>query len=279
MASVPKKLADHYAKTVSKFQCVLKAAVDRDINEADTVAIVKDIFSDVMGFDKYTEITREYAIRGTFCDLAIKIEDKLQYLVEVKAIGLDLKENHLRQAVNYGVNQGVQWVVLTNGVRWELYRIRFERPVKHELVSSFDFLDLKPKKSEDQEILFLFSSEGLDKSAREDYYERVKCVNRFVIGNLVLSDPIVTLIRREVKKLSKGLKLDKSEVDTILRKEVLKRDVIEGEEAAKALARVKQIARKTKRPQKPAKRSEPTSTTSADPALHEQSESGDGGTD
>ena len=279
MASVPKKLADHYAKTVSKFQRVLKAAVDRDINEADTVAIVKDIFSDVMGFDKYTEITREYAIRGTFCDLAIKIEDKLQYLVEVKAIGLDLKENHLRQAVNYGVNQGVQWVVLTNGVRWELYRIRFERPVKHELVSSFDFLDLKPKKSEDQEILFLFSSEGLDKSAREDYYERVKCVNRFVIGNLVLSDPIVTLIRREVKKLSKGLKLDKSEVDTILRKEVLKRDVIEGEEAAKALARVKQIARKTKRPQKPAKRSEPTSTTSADPALHEQSESGDGGTD
>jgi len=107
----------------------------------------------------------------------------------------------------------------------------------------------------------------------------VKSVNRFVIGNIVLSDPVVTLIRREVKKLSKGLKLDKSEVDTILRKEVLKRDVIEGEEAAKALARVKQIARKTKRPQKPAKRSEPTSTTSADPVLHEQSESSDGGTD
>ncbi len=117
MASVPKKLADHYAKTVTKLQRVLKVAVDRDINEADTVAIVKDIFSDIMGFDKYTEITREYAIRGTFCDLAIKIEDKLQYLVEVKAIGLDLQENHLRQAVNYGVNQGVQWVVLTNGVR------------------------------------------------------------------------------------------------------------------------------------------------------------------
>lgn len=279
MASVPKKLADHYAKTVTKLQRVLKVAVDRDINEADTVAIVKDIFSDIMGFDKYTEITREYAIRGTFCDLAIKIEDKLQFLVEVKAIGLDLKESHLRQAVNYGVNQGVQWVVLTNGVRWELHRIRFEKPVKHELVSSFDFLDLKPKKLEDQEILFLFSREGLDKSAREDYYERVKSVNRFVIGNIVLSDPVVTLIRREVKKLSKGLKLDKSEVDTILRKEVLKRDVIEGEEAAKALARVKQIARKTKKTQKSAKHSEPKPTTSADPALHEQSESGDGGTD
>ncbi len=279
MASVPKKLADHYAKTVSEFQRVLKVAVDRDINEADTVAIVKDIFSDVMGFDKYTEITREYAIRGTFCDLAIKIEDKLQYLVEVKAIGLDLKENHLRQAVNYGANQGVQWVVLTNGVRWELHRIRFEKPVKHELVSSFNFLDLKPKKPEDQETHFLFSREGLDKSAREDYYERVKSVNRFVIGNIVLSDPVVTLIRREVKKLSKGLKLDKSEVDTILRKEVLKRDVIEGEEAAKALARVKQIARKTKKPQKSAMHSEPKSTTSADPVLHEQPESGDGGTD
>ena len=279
MASVSKKLADHYAKTVTKLQRVLKIAVDRDINEADTVAIVKDIFSDIMGFDKYTEITREYAIRGTFCDLAIKIENKLQFLVEVKAIGLDLKESHLRQAVNYGVNQGVQWVVLTNGVRWELHRIRFEKPVKHELVSSFDFLDLKPKKHEDQETLFLFSREGIDKSAREDYYERVKSVNRFVFGNIVLSDPVVTLIRREVKKLSKGLKLDKSEVDTILRKEVLKRDVIEGEEAAKALARVKQIARKTKKTQKLVKRFKPKPTTSTDPALQEQSESGDGGID
>ena len=101
----------------------------------------------------------------------------------------------------------------------------------------------------------------------------MKSVNRFVIGNIVLSDPVETLIRREVKKLSKGLKLDKSEVDTILRKEVLKRDVIEGEEADKALARVKQIARKTKKLQKPSKHSEPKSTTSADPALHEQPES------
>ncbi len=86
MANIPKKVADRFSKTVSKLQRVLKVAVDRDINEADTVAIVKDILSDVLGFDKYLEITREYAIRGTFCDLAIKTEDKLQYLIEVKAI-------------------------------------------------------------------------------------------------------------------------------------------------------------------------------------------------
>ena len=132
MASVPKKLADHYAKTVTKLQRVLKVAVDRDINEADTVAIVKDIFSDIMGFDKYTEITREYAIRGTFCDLAIKIEDKLQFLVEVKAIGLDLKESHLRQAVNYGVNQGVQGVGLPTAGRGAIQPNRLPNPVKND---------------------------------------------------------------------------------------------------------------------------------------------------
>ncbi|GAI67220.1 unnamed protein product, partial [marine sediment metagenome] len=96
MANIPKKVVERLSKTVSKFQRVLKIAKDRDVNEADTVSIVVDILSEVFGFDKYIEITSEYAIRSTYCDLAIKINGKIQYLIEVKAIGLDLKEHHLR---------------------------------------------------------------------------------------------------------------------------------------------------------------------------------------
>lgn len=74
--------------------------------------------SEVFGYDKYAEITSEYTIKGTYCDLAIKLEGKLQMLVEVKAIGLDLKDAHLKQAVDYAANQGVEWVILTNGAVW-----------------------------------------------------------------------------------------------------------------------------------------------------------------
>ena len=71
MAKIPKKVSDRISKKVPVYQKVLENALTRDVNESDTVTIITDILSDVFGFDKYTEITSEQQIRGTFCDLAI----------------------------------------------------------------------------------------------------------------------------------------------------------------------------------------------------------------
>src|SRR4029077_9836178 len=97
MASIPSRVSDRLASGLKRFQPILAAARARDVNEADTVVIVMDLLSEVFGYDKYAEITREHCIRGTYCDLAIKLDSKLQFLIEVKAVGLDLKDGHLRQ--------------------------------------------------------------------------------------------------------------------------------------------------------------------------------------
>jgi len=39
-------------------------------------------------------------IRGAFCDLAVKLDGALAFLIEVKAVGLELKEQHVKQAVD-----------------------------------------------------------------------------------------------------------------------------------------------------------------------------------
>ena len=127
MAAISKRVSERLAKQIRRFQKILKSARDRDINEADTVVIVRDMLADLFGYDKFTEITSEYAIKGTFCDLAIKLDGKIKFLIEVKAIGLNLKENHLRQAIGYGAMHGIQWVVLTNGVDWEIYKVNHPR--------------------------------------------------------------------------------------------------------------------------------------------------------
>ena len=44
-------------------------------------------------------------IRRTFCDLAVKLDGTLEFLVEVKALGLELKDQHMKQAVDYAANQ------------------------------------------------------------------------------------------------------------------------------------------------------------------------------
>ncbi len=52
--------------------------------------IVTDMLAEVFGYDKFSEVTAEHAIRGTYCDLATKLDGTVQSLIEVKAIGLEL---------------------------------------------------------------------------------------------------------------------------------------------------------------------------------------------
>jgi len=254
MSNIPKKVVERFVKSVPKFQKVLKIAKDRDVNESDTVAILNDIFGDVLGYDKYLEVTSELAIRGTYCDLALRVEDKVQFLIEAKAVGIDLKDSHMKQACDYGANHGVQWVVLTNGIEWKVYRIRFEQPINFDLVCTFDFLALNPRSEKDQEHLFLLAKEGLGKNSREDFYEKVQSVNRYIIGNLILADPVLSAVRRELRRLADGMKIDISEVEGIVRSQVLKREIVEGEEAEAALSRVNKFYRKGTTPRRTKKK-------------------------
>jgi predicted type IV restriction endonuclease len=249
MQRIPKKVIDRYIKVVPRFQKILANALARDVNEADTVLITQDMLAEIFGFDKYQEITSEYAIRNTFVDLAIKLDDKVQYLIEVKAIGLQLKASHLRQVINYGANNGIQWVVLTNGIKWEVYRIRFEKPIGYDLVYSFDMQGVNPRNADDQQKMFLLSKKGILESSRDEYFVRVQSVNRFTIGALLQSDDVIKLVRRDLRKLAGGVKVDIDEIQTIISNEVLKRDILEGEEARKALVKIRRMSHKP-RPQK-----------------------------
>lgn len=262
MARIPNRVSERLAKQTRRFQRILKTAKDRDINESDTVLIITDMLSSIFGFDKFLEITSEYAIRGTYCDLAVKVDGIVKYLIEVKAIGLDLKEAHLRQVVGYGSQHGIQWVVLTNGIDWEIYRIKFERPVGHDLLCSFNLLDLRPRKKDDQEILFLLCKEGLTKAVIEEYHEHVMSVNKFVISAILQSEKSLNLVRRELKRVSPGIRVDIDEIETIMLSDVLKRDVLEGKPAEKARVRIKKAASRKLVKRKPKPKDEPIETTS-----------------
>jgi len=244
---IPKKVSERIAKTLGGFQKILTGAKDRDVNEADTVTIVADIVATVFGFDKYTEITSEFCIRGTYCDLAVKIDNKPQYLIEVKAIGLTLKDNHLRQAVNYGAGQGIQWVVLTNGIIWDIYQIRLEKSVQHELVCSIDLLATNPRKNEDQEKLWLLCKEGLTKAAMDEFAQRAQSVNRFVIGEILVGDEVANTVRQQLRKIVPGLKIELLEIQSIMKTEIVKREIFEGEQATKAASLIKKAARQQKK--------------------------------
>lgn len=250
MMKVSKKTEERIVSAAPKFQKVLGIAKARDLNESDTVSVITDILAEVFGYEKYLEITSELAIRGTFCDLAVKIGDKFQFLIECKAIGTELKDAHLRQAVGYGSNKGIQWIILTNGADWQIYRIRFEQPIAWDLVVRFDMSSGSVKDEKFIEALYLVTKEGVEKCAREEVYERIQCVNRFVIGALLLSEPVISTVRRELKKLADGIRTEEAEIIALIREGVLKRDILEGEESASAAAKVAKLYKTVPTPKK-----------------------------
>ena len=78
MFNIPKKVNVRIVNAMKKFQPIIRSAANRDVNETDTVTIIKDFFAECFGFDKYSELTSEYAIRGTFCDLAVKLQNEVK---------------------------------------------------------------------------------------------------------------------------------------------------------------------------------------------------------
>jgi hypothetical protein len=153
----------------------------------------------------------------------------------------------VKQAVDYAVNGPVDWVVLTNGVLWRVYRVIFSKPVDHELVVEFNFLTLSHHSSEDLERLFLFTKESWSKSALSDFYDQKQALSRFSIGALLLSDPVLAVVKRELKRLSPDVRIDVEQIRGVLENEVLKREVVEGDKADEASKRISRAASKALR--------------------------------
>lgn len=247
MPPIPKKVAERLAAGIRKFQPVLASAKSRDVGESDTVTIVTDMLSEVFGYDKYSEITSEYAIRGTYCDLAIKLDGTLETLIEVKAIGTDLKDAHVKQAVDYAANQGVDWVLLTNGITWRVYRLIFAKPIDNELVIDIDFCALNARAAADLELPYLWCKEGWQRSVLGEFHTQKQALSRFFIGAMVLSQPVLDVIRRELRRVSPDVKIETDQIRAVLAAEVLKRDVMEGDKAEEAKKKIAKAAAKALR--------------------------------
>jgi hypothetical protein len=244
MAPIPKKVAERLVAGIKRYQPILAAAKARDAGEADTSTIVKDMLNDVFGYDKFAEVTSEHAIRGTYCDVAIHLDGALRLLIEVKAIGTELKDPHVRQAVDYAANKGVEWVILTNGINWRAYRVVFGKPIDQDLVIEFDSCAMSHKSQADLETLFLLCKEAWLKSMISDYHTQRQALSRYFVGAMLLTDPVLDVIRRSLRKMSPDVKIEAEQIKTVLINEVIKRDTLEGDKADEAKRRINRATNK-----------------------------------
>lgn len=244
MANIPKKVEQRIKEHTKNYAKILEQVRSRDINESDTVKIVADMLADIFGYDKYLDITSEYSIRNTFCDLAIKQNGEVIYLIECKAIGIQLKDDHLRQAVEYSATKGIDWAILTNGQTWKIHKVIYGKPIRTEEIFTLDFINESTKSSDFTEKIFMLTKEAISKSVIEAYHEHSKLINKFSIAAILLTDEVAGLIRKTLRTMSKQTKVDLETIKDIIADQVIKRDLMDSEEMKNSLAKFKRQLRR-----------------------------------
>jgi len=199
-AKPPAPAVKQVQKGLKKFITVLESAKKKDINESDTSNIVNDILGDVLGYDKFFDVTTEYKIRGQYADYGIRIKDKIHAFIEVKAINIALNQNHLFQVASYAVHEGVDWAILTNGNVWQLYRVEDSKPVTLSLVLSIDLFDPDVRYAAKCEAFAVFHKKSLLSGYIDKLWKEKSCVNPDAIKKLIRSKEGVTFLRKGLKK-------------------------------------------------------------------------------
>jgi len=244
MATREDKAKARIKDALRKYVGFLETAKEQNFGEADTSGIVHDMLPDVLGYNKYQEVTQEFKVKGQYADYAVKLNGDIKFFVEVKAVGTALKPDHLRQVTTYAVNEGVDWAVLTNGPVWQVYHIAFEKPINVELV--FEVYLLSADRAVVVDLLYLISREAVLKDALNKYWTDKLAVSAPNIVRALLSDDVINEMRKEFRQLT-GYRLSPEEIRRLLLSQVVRPDVAEAAGGARA---VPKPAKKRGRPPK-----------------------------
>lgn len=191
-------------KALQKFAPTFLAARDASLNEADTVLRLCKCFETVFGYDAIEDISREANLKNKFVDICLKIDGKVKILVEAKAAPVQLRDRHIDQAQSYASHNNYPWVLLTNGVEWNLYHLTFGDGIDYQLAFS---VSLKDETGIDEAAAKLNHLHKLvvKKGGLEEYWESTTAMSAGSIGKSLFTDTVLLALRKQIRKDSKTI--------------------------------------------------------------------------
>jgi len=196
-------------KPLKKVLPLLLKAQEENLNEADTIQRLIKVFVEVLGYDAMTEITAEKQIRDRYVDFAIKMDGVIRLLVEAKAAGITLRDRHIEQAERYAAEGNIRWVLLANGVMWNLYHLSFEEGIEYERVFSIDLTSNSIEQA--AELLGLIHRRSIQSGQHETFWQRRAALSPESIGKALFAGEVLRFIRREIRK-REGMLIDEEDL-------------------------------------------------------------------
>ena len=121
MTKINRKIQERLRADLRCFKPLLKAAQERDASRAATLAL--DLLSDLFGFDRYSEVTSEPDNREAAYDFAIHFGSSVAMLVRVSPVCSAPDHRYLLATAQHALLHGVEWIVLTNGIGWQVHHV------------------------------------------------------------------------------------------------------------------------------------------------------------
>jgi hypothetical protein len=204
---------------VKKFQKPLADLVARDANEGDTRLLVTDILCDGLGYDKYEDLTTEYQVKVDFADYGVRVDKQLVAFIEVKRCTQALNQKHLHQVQSYAVNEGVEWMLLTNGRVWQAWHMSPGMPVQMDKVIDIDLLSDEPvgKKAD---AMFYLSRDSFKKHQIDEMWKRAAATSPKSLAKVILSEKVLDEIAKELRRQT-GHRAEPKALEEALRTQVI----------------------------------------------------------
>jgi hypothetical protein len=215
---------DRVRTAVRRFAKPLADLIARDANEGDTRLLVTDFLCDGLGYDKYEDLTTEYQVKGEFANYGVRIARQLVAFIEVKRAATKLGAKHLRQVEMYAVNEGVEWMILTNGQVWQAWHLTAGLPVVLDLALEVDLLG-EGGPTQKADGLFPLSKEGFKHRVIDELWRVKAATSAKSIGTAIISDSVIEQIRKELRRQTSH-NMDPAELKDLIKSTVLRPDAL-----------------------------------------------------
>ncbi len=202
---------DHLREVVATIRRDAEGWRRHALNETTTRTIIINRVLEALDWDlsDLEEVRQEYVtLDGKLVDYALCLNKKPVLLIEAKPLNDALDDvKQITQVVNYGNIAGIAWVVLTNGLRWKVYRSVEHCPAPDKLL--FEVVLDAPDQTEAQasEMLSRLSRDAIARGELDAVGERVFTDGKIrKILDALLREPdtrLVNLVRQQIA--DKGL--------------------------------------------------------------------------
>lgn len=157
-------------------------------------------------------------------DYGVRIAKQLVAFIEAKRCTTKLGAKHLRQVEMYAVNEGVEWMILTNGQVWQVWYLTAGLPVVLDLALEVDLLG-EGGPAQKADTLFYLSKEAFRRHVIDDLWKVKAATSAKSLAGVITGATVVEQIRKELRRQT-GHHIEAKELRELILAGVIRADAL-----------------------------------------------------